>query len=72
MNVLREREPLLEGESKSSSFWLPQKLKDALKADSLLDDYKSLNAYVVDLLLFAIKTRRAERAAKAALDAQKK
>lgn len=68
MNVLREKDPLLDGPGRSTSFWCPDALREALKRDALIDGYKSSSSYMVDLLGFAIRARRAERAAQQALE----
>jgi hypothetical protein len=61
VSVLRERDPLLDGPGKTWTAWLPVALIESLKRNALIDGYRSVSSYAVDLLAFAIRARETER-----------
>lgn len=62
--VLEERDSLLLGDSKTWSAYLPVALIEELKRAAAADGFKSAGSYAAQLLVFALRTREAERAAR--------
>lgn len=54
-------DPLTQGERQTWAAYLAKALVERVKRDATEDGYKSASAYVEDLLVFAVRTREAER-----------
>lgn len=61
--VLPLKDPLTQGESVSTSYYLPEALKKEVERQARIDGYERSSPYVVELLVWAIRERERERLA---------
>lgn len=64
-DVVPQREPMLEGLKKPLSLGLPAALWEAIDREAAIEGAKNRSVFVADLLVFAIRKLRKERARKA-------
>lgn len=60
--VVPAKDPLLLGEQRTWSAYLPVALIEAVKASAQEDGFRSAGSYAAQLLVFALRVRERERA----------